>query len=954
MSFLESQAKAGYYPTPPELLPSIAAFVTPTPKGGHLLDPCCGKGEAAAFLAKAWNLKAYGVEINHARAVEASILLEQVIEDDYAAVTASHNFSVLFLNPPYDYSESAGRRLEYEFLRDTTKYLTPGGLLVYIIPGYRILKYDRIAVYLSTHYQDFHAYRFPDPHYDDFRQVVIFGRKKGECWRDDEAATALINSLIQDPPTLPAADQVQPGERYTLPEAPTSRLIFHSTQLDWEAAAKEALDCGVWASREWQDLNLAVKPALAEETLVHGGFHARVDAFAQDPGGLVLLSLIGRETHVKALWAALMTNQVLQFRPGLNFAKGGAKMYKTLKARLPRSGAAHWVIVHKRATVEGTEPITGQSVEETLTEEEEAAAGIFYTFSPANGSNFLAQLGKAMLLPTLPGWEQHLAHEGRRRGKLARIPARFTHGCEVWRVLPSTLPWRNIVSYGIEDGLLDTSPETIERAQAKNTLIPAMPLKRGHIARLLEAGLLDNVVISNGERRLILRGRTVQIQEKVPTSKPNTEITKTRYLTEILAVDLDSGEMEHITDDAALAAFIEEWQEELAQAVVNQFEPRYRFDYPDRLTDLQLELINDVLAKRCRLPGRAATGLLEGQKHVVIAAYQVLKESPFAIVVGEMGVGKTKIGIAVAGLRELDRGAFPVLTICPPHLAEKWAREWRQTWPRCLPVILRSPRDVDDFARMARHPNGYHYVGIVTSTMASLGSGWEPAYTHSVRGAHLLTCPDCGQIIRDVEEAPADMDYLAAKQRSCLSCGAPLWQFTNLARQGQAEEQSGFALDQVQHLVRAGKWNLFHHATPTPARWPLADYIARRHPRLFKLLVVDEAHQYKGESADRAYAFGQLANTIPATLLLTGTLFGGMAPSLFYLLYRIDGRLRRLFEYEDVQGFTDERPGERRFTPRPGTLHLQHSVQVALSPSPGGLRIPARLPHSGNRRRRRW
>ena len=80
MSFLESQAKAGYYPTPPELFPSIAAFVTPGE--GRLLDPCCGKGEAAAFLAKAWNLKAYGIEINHARAVEASILLEQVIEDD--------------------------------------------------------------------------------------------------------------------------------------------------------------------------------------------------------------------------------------------------------------------------------------------------------------------------------------------------------------------------------------------------------------------------------------------------------------------------------------------------------------------------------------------------------------------------------------------------------------------------------------------------------------------------------------------------------------------------------------------------------------------------------------------------------------------------------------------------------------------------------------------------------
>lgn len=912
MSFLESQAKAGYYPTPPELLPSIAALVTPGE--GRLLDPCCGKGEAAAFLAKAWGLKAYGIEIHHGRALEASVVLEQVIEDDYAAVTASHNFSVLFLNPPYDYSETAGRRLEYEFLRDTTKYLTPGGILIYIIPGYRILAHERIAVYLSTHYQDLRIYRFPADHYDAFRQVVIFGRKKPNPWRDDKVATGIINSIANDAvatPTLPSADQVQPAERYTLPAPPTSRFIFHSTQLDWEAAAREALESGVWADREWKELNLTVEPTLAEDTLIHGGFHARVDAFAQDLGGIVLLSLIGRETHVKALWAALMTGKILHFRPGLEFRKGEARMYRTFKARLPTCGAAHWVILHKRATVEGTEAIT-TSVQGTLTEEEETPSA-FYTFQGDGDSNFLAQLGQAMLLPTLPGWEEHLVREGRRRRKISQIPAHSTHGCQVWRVLPSTPVWRDIISYGIEDGLLNTSSETIERAQSKSALVPAMPLKRGHIARLLEAGLLNNVVISNGQQRLILRGRTVQIQEEIPTSEENVTITKTRYLTEILAVDLDTGEMRHITEEKTLASFIEEWQEQLAQAIIAHFTPRYRFDYPDRLSKLQMELINDVLAKRCHLPGRQTTGLLEGQKHVATAAYEVLKHNRFAIIVGEMGAGKTKIGIAAAGLRELDQGAFPVLTLCPPHLVEKWAREWRETWPKCLPVILKSPKDVDDFAHMVASSNGYHYVGIMSSTMASLGSGWEPAVIRHWRNRNTFACPDCGRVQLDEESAPViDIGYFTEKQRTCLWCHASLWQFANQARKACAEysrrgeEQLGFtSLSQAQRLVRAGEWSFFYHAKPTPSRWPLADYIIRRHPRLFKMLVVDEAHQYKGESADRAYAFGELANTIPSTIMLTGTIFGGMAPSLFYLLYRIDGRFRRMFEYDDVQGFTE-------------------------------------------------
>ena len=58
-------------------------------------------------------------------------------------------------------------------------------------------------------------------------------------------------------------------------------------------------------------------------------------------------------------------------------------------------------------------------------------------------------------------------------------------------------------------------------------------------------------------------------------------------------------------------------------------------------------------------------------------------------------------------------------------------------------------------------------------------------------------------------------------------------------------------------------------------------------PKFFDLLVVDEGHEYKNESSAQGQAMGVLCNQVRKVLLLTGTLMGGYATDLFYLLFRI-------------------------------------------------------------------
>ncbi|KPY73272.1 DEAD/DEAH box helicase [Pseudomonas syringae pv. spinaceae] len=62
----------------------------------------------------------------------------------------------------------------------------------------------------------------------------------------------------------------------------------------------------------------------------------------------------------------------------------------------------------------------------------------------------------------------------------------------------------------------------------------------------------------------------------------------------------------------------------------------------------------------------------------------------------------------------------------------------------------------------------------------------------------------------------------------------------------------------------------------------------------FDLLVVDEGHEYKNSGSAQGQTMGVLAAKARKTVLLTGTLMGGYADDLFYLLFRI--LTRRMIE----------------------------------------------------------
>ena len=201
---IEAQSKLGYYPTPDTQLPLILTWLQlPAADLVRALDPCCGKGEALAYLAHGLGrITTYGIELSYSRAEEAERLLDHVLATGFEnAVLTDGTFSFCLLNPPYD-GETAtggGERLEGRFLHSTTPLLCENGVLVYIIPETRVD--EKIARHLAGWYADLRCFRFTEPDYQAFRQVVIFGRKKAYRQPTQEAvdeirAWALGNLVV--------------------------------------------------------------------------------------------------------------------------------------------------------------------------------------------------------------------------------------------------------------------------------------------------------------------------------------------------------------------------------------------------------------------------------------------------------------------------------------------------------------------------------------------------------------------------------------------------------------------------------------------------------------------------------------------------------------------------------------------------------------------------------------
>ena len=197
MARIESQAKAGYYPTPDsvcDILKNILEFE----EGARILDPCCGEGLALEQLAPEYT-ETFGIELDHSRATEARTRLGSVLWCD-SMMESRYTygaFSLLYLNPPYDLAYNPnGRSQRYEtlFLRSFTKAVQLHGILIFVIPYY-VLKEQDCAQALAERFANIQVLGFPRTEFQAFKQCLVIGRKQRISDAKAEQTTRYLMNL---------------------------------------------------------------------------------------------------------------------------------------------------------------------------------------------------------------------------------------------------------------------------------------------------------------------------------------------------------------------------------------------------------------------------------------------------------------------------------------------------------------------------------------------------------------------------------------------------------------------------------------------------------------------------------------------------------------------------------------------------------------------------------------
>jgi SNF2 family DNA or RNA helicase len=376
----------------------------------------------------------------------------------------------------------------------------------------------------------------------------------------------------------------------------------------------------------------------------------------------------------------------------------------------------------------------------------------------------------------------------------------------------------------------------------------------------------------------------------------------------------------------ALSEFVEEFGHELLESLNRANPPVYS---------------GSARAHRQRILARLKRTLFPAQADVVHAVTELLIErgERAAVINGEMGCGKTTIGIATAAVLNAE-GYRRTLVLSPPHLVYKWRREIQETIAGAKVWVLNGP---DTLAKLMQLREQVHVPEcgqeffVLGRVRMRMGFHWRPAFARRrTRLGDIGCCPACGSFITGLDGEPIALAELKAEdtRRKCEQCGSALWTLMR-PRMLSATDQSQAVIRALKRIPTIGETtarrligtfgdsflasmlgdNLYEFINLMDGNGELvfSDRQAQRMERAmanmefgfgeggyqpteyvkrylaqgtFDLLVADEAHEYKNAGSAQGQAMGVLAAKVRKTLLLTGTLMGGYADDLFYLLFR--------------------------------------------------------------------
>ncbi|HTT20314.1 MAG TPA: helicase-related protein [Terriglobales bacterium] len=280
-----------------------------------------------------------------------------------------------------------------------------------------------------------------------------------------------------------------------------------------------------------------------------------------------------------------------------------------------------------------------------------------------------------------------------------------------------------------------------------------------------------------------------------------------------------------------------------------------------------------------------------------------------AAVVAECGTGKTLISLGSAHVHSEGK-PYTAIAMVPPHLTEKWAREALLTIPGLRVFMIDGLRDASKDYRYGVNEVRLRRGRVVREGLqtslpelrlrrshASARSRWQDVVGHRptlfVAGRdraklgyfwkHAYQVPQSGQFRGCVVNPDTGAPVYVHDSRLCRAD----FQKVRLSEIIGGEEEDGIA--SVPRKRRRAMFSPLWQADGTRIRRvaPL-DFIGRYMPGWFDYALCDEAHQLAGGDTAQGNSLGTLASCADRIAILTGTLLGGFADDVYYLLFRLD------------------------------------------------------------------
>ncbi|NMA69847.1 MAG: hypothetical protein GX958_10575 [Desulfitobacterium sp.] len=186
-----------HVPTQDRIRTIIKSYLSFPAKGTTCFDPCCGEGDAILEICGDNNFL-FGMELHSGRALQAKEKpFVQVLAGPFEnCIISNRVFGFSLVNPPYDWMAGGKMRYEEVFMGRMNNYMVQRGVSCFIVPT-SLFEYrgQDVLKMIYGNYNDVRILKYPEPEFQQFRQIVIFGVKKpaekvtasNEWWAEEVA-----------------------------------------------------------------------------------------------------------------------------------------------------------------------------------------------------------------------------------------------------------------------------------------------------------------------------------------------------------------------------------------------------------------------------------------------------------------------------------------------------------------------------------------------------------------------------------------------------------------------------------------------------------------------------------------------------------------------------------------------------------------------------------------------